>query len=118
MAGNNLFHKDDLKILNEENEINDAGFQEFHKKIFNEMMEQSVFLAVEILSKQGMRPGVGDFDQKCTELIRQIMDEKINLLGNYLKKWTFIYLLFDFGEGVIIDDKYMLFLFFRFFIIK
>ena len=48
MAENNLFNNEDRKTLNEENKINDEKFQEFHKKVFDEMMEQALFLACDI----------------------------------------------------------------------
>ena len=48
MAENDLFNNEDLKTLNEENKINDEKFQEFHKKVFDEMMEQALFLACDI----------------------------------------------------------------------
>ena len=48
MAENNLFNNEDLKTLNEENKINDEKFQEFHKKVFDEMMEKALFLACDI----------------------------------------------------------------------
>lgn len=48
MAENNLFNNEDLKTLNEENKITDEKFQEFRKKVFDEMMEQAVFLACDI----------------------------------------------------------------------
>ena len=37
MTTNNLLNEDNRKILVEENEILDEKFQEFHKKVFNEM---------------------------------------------------------------------------------
>ena len=48
MAENNLFNNEDLKTLNEENKITDEKFQEFRKMVFDEMMEQAVFLACDI----------------------------------------------------------------------
>ena len=53
MAENNLFDPEDLKILNEDNTINDEKFKEFHQKVFKEMREQSLFLACDILKKKG-----------------------------------------------------------------
>ena len=53
--------------------------------MFNEMLKQSLFLAV----KKGKRPGAGDFEEKLTNLTKEIMETKIELLGNYLKKWFF-----------------------------
>ena len=43
MATNNL-GDEDLKILNEENQIHDKNFQDFHKKIFNQMLNESVLI--------------------------------------------------------------------------
>ena len=45
MATNNL-RENDLKILNEENQIHDENFQEFHKKIFEQMLNGAVFFCV------------------------------------------------------------------------
>ena len=48
MASNNLFCEEDVKILDEDNKIIEEKFQEFHGKVFNQMMEQSLFLACDI----------------------------------------------------------------------
>ena len=37
----------------EDNKINDEKLNEFHKKMFNEMLEQSLFLACDLLKKKG-----------------------------------------------------------------
>ena len=81
MAENNLFDPEDLKILNEDNTINDEKFKEFHQKVFKEMMEQSLFLACNILKKKGERPGVRDFEKKISHLTTEIMKTKIDMLG-------------------------------------
>ena len=83
MATNNL-RENDLKILNEENQIHDENFQEFHKKVFEHMLNEAVFLAFGILKDNGKRPGVGDFDDELTELTKKIMEKKISLLGTYI----------------------------------
>ena len=54
--------------------------------MFNEMLEQSLFLACDLLKKKGGRPGAGDFEEKMTNLTKEIMEEKTELLGSYLKK--------------------------------
>ena len=83
MATNNL-RENDLKILNEENQIHDENFQEFHKKVFEHMLNEAVFLAFGILKDNGKRPGVGDFDDELTELTKKIMEKEISLLGTYI----------------------------------
>ena len=85
MTTNNLLNEDDKKRLAEENEIWDEKFQEFHKKVFNEMRTQAIFLSVKILEQNGKKPGDDDFEDKINELIKQIIKEKIELLGTYLK---------------------------------
>ena len=75
MATNNL-RENDLKILNEENQIHDENFQEFHKKIFEQMLNAAVFLAFGILKDNGKQPGVGDFEDELTELTKKIMEKK------------------------------------------
>ena len=70
----------------EDKKITDEKFNEFHKKMFNEMLEQSLFLACDLLKKKGERPCAGDFKEKMTNLTKEIMEEKIELLGSYLKK--------------------------------
>ena len=76
MTTNNL-RENDLKILNEENQIHDENFQEFHKKIFEEMLNEAVFLAFDILKDNGEPPGLGDFEDELTELTKKIMEKKI-----------------------------------------
>ena len=83
MATNNL-RENDLKILNEENQIHDENFQEFHKKVFEHMLNEAVFLAFGILKDNGKRPGVGDFDDELTELTKKNIEKKISLLGTYI----------------------------------
>ena len=76
MAANNLI-KEDKKILNDENdEIHDENFQEFHKKVFDEMLEQAIFLACKVLDREGKQPGVGDLENEFNYLTKHIMEEK------------------------------------------
>ena len=49
----------------------------FIKKMFHEMLEQSWFLAC-LLKKKGQRSGVGDFEEKMTNLTIEIMGKKKN----------------------------------------
>ena len=70
MATNNLLNEDDKKLLAEENEIWDEKFQEFHKKVFNEMRTQAIFLTVKILGQNGKKPGDDDSEDKINELIK------------------------------------------------
>ena len=44
----NLISDENFKILKEENLILDQKFQEFHRKILNEMRSQAMFMAREI----------------------------------------------------------------------
>ena len=45
------FDQETFDFLMKDNEINDEKFKEFHKKIFNKMLEQAMFLACDILKK-------------------------------------------------------------------
>ena len=74
----NLISDENFKILKEENLILDQKFQEFHRKILNEMRSQAMFMAREILKKDGKRPGYEDFQNELTELIKKIMEKKLN----------------------------------------
>ena len=53
MTTKNLLNQEDKKILSEENETHGANFQQFHKKIFDEMLDQAMFLACKILDRNG-----------------------------------------------------------------
>ena len=86
MSANNLLKEEDKKILNDENEIHDGNFQEFHKKVFDEMLEQAIFLACKVLDRQGKQPGVRDLENEFNYLTKHIMEEKIKLLGTFFKK--------------------------------
>ena len=46
------FDQGTLNFLMEDNKINDEKFNEFHKKMFNEILEQSLFLACDLLKKK------------------------------------------------------------------
>ena len=70
------FDQDTLNFLMEDNKINDEKFNEFHKKVFNEILEQSLFLACDLLKKKGERHGAGDFEEKMTNLTKEIMGKK------------------------------------------
>ena len=80
------FDQGTLNFLMEDDKINDEKFNEFHKKIFNEILEQSLFLACDLLKKKRERPGAGEFEEKMTNLTKEIMEEKIEPLESYLKK--------------------------------
>ena len=90
MAQNNLLKtfltEEDFDFLEKDNKINDEKFQEFHKKMFEEMLDQELFLACKILDKKGQRPGVGEFEKEVSDLTTEIMKTKTDLLGDYLKK--------------------------------
>ena len=62
-----MFDQDDLKLINNGNKINDEKFNEFHKKMFQEMLDQSLFMACSILKKKGERPGVNKFENKISD---------------------------------------------------
>ena len=49
------------------------------------MRNQAIFLACKIMERNGKRPGDGDFENKINYLLEQIIKEKIELLGTYLK---------------------------------
>ena len=85
MATNNLLNEENKKFLAEENEFWDEKFQEFHKKVLTERRNQAIFLAVKILKWNGKKPGDDDFENEIIYLIKQIIKEKIELLGTYLK---------------------------------
>ena len=85
MATNNLLNEDSKKFLAEENEVWDEKFQEFHKKVFTKGRNQAIFLAVKILEWNGKKPGDDDLENEIIYLIKQIIKEKIELLGTYLK---------------------------------
>ena len=74
----NLISDENFKILKEENLILDQKFQEFHRKILNEMRSQAMFMAREILKQDGKRPGYEDFQNELTELTKKIMEKKLN----------------------------------------
>ena len=81
------FDQETFDFLTKDNKINEEKFKEFHKKVFEEMMEQAKFLVYYILKKKrGERPGVGDFDKKFSDLLTDLMQTKTEMLGSYLKK--------------------------------
>ena len=85
MAANNLIKEDDIKILNDENVFHDELFQEFDKKVFDKMLTEAIFLGCKSLEREGKRPGVRDFENELNYLTRHIMEERIKLLGTFLK---------------------------------
>ena len=91
MTTNNLLNEDDKKLLAEENEIWNEKFQGFHKKVFNKMRTQAIFLQVKILEWNRKKPGDDDFKDKINVLIKQIIKEKIELMGTYLKCWFIVW---------------------------
>ena len=83
MAANNLIKEDDIK--NDENVFHDELFQEFHKKVFDKMLTEAIFLGCKSLEREGKIPGVRDFENELNYLTRHIMEERIKLLGTFLK---------------------------------
>ena len=75
----------DQEIL-KDNKINEENFDGFHKEFFNGMLDQSLSLACKLLHDKGEQPGVGEFEKKRNDLTKEIMEEKIKLLGKNLKK--------------------------------
>ena len=70
MTTNNLLNEDGKKLLAEENEIWNKKFQGFHKKVFNEMRTEAIFLPVKILEWNRKKPGDDDFEDKINALIK------------------------------------------------
>lgn len=78
-------------VLEKENAIHEKKFQEFHKKVFDEMLKEAIKnyeMAVEILWSEGEFPtfdGEGDFEGKSNRLVKSIIEKKISMLGSHLR---------------------------------
>ena len=46
------FDRETFEFLMKDNQINDEKFKKLHKKMFDEMIEQAIFLACDILKKR------------------------------------------------------------------
>ena len=84
MASN--FDQETFELILKDNKVNEEKFNIFLKEFFNGMLDQSLFLVCKLLNDKGERPGVGEFEEKLNDLTKKIMEEKIKLLGKYLKK--------------------------------
>lgn len=85
MASNVNFSEEEFKRITEENKAHDELFQNFHKEAFNKMQDESMFLACHILDKEGQKPGDKNFEKEFPKLVKEIMKQKIELFGNFLK---------------------------------
>ena len=89
MASN--FDQEIFEIILKNNKVNEEKFDAFHEEFFNGMIDQSLFLACKLLHDKGERPGVGEFEKKLNDLTKEIMEEKIKLLGKNFKKELFFW---------------------------
>ena len=76
------FDQETFDFLTKDNEINEEKFKEFHKKVFEERMKQAKFLLCYILKKKANDLVLGIL----TDLLTDLMQTKIEMLGSYLKK--------------------------------
>ena len=74
------FDQDALNFLMEDNKVNNEKFNEFHKKMFNEM----VFLTCDLLQKKGERRKNDEFNKRNNgrknRTIRKLLKEMIFLV--------------------------------------
>ena len=56
-------------------------FREFHKKVFAYLFKTSLTLAIDLLTNNGEEP----HERKLKELTKEILEEEIKMLEQYLK---------------------------------
>ena len=71
--------------LKKETEEHEKHFKEFHKCIFCQMTKEANKMAVDILLNHGRYPTDTDFEEKSNDLIKTILEKKIEMLGSYLR---------------------------------
>ena len=71
--------------LKKETEEHEKLFKEFHKCIFCQMTKEANKMAVDILLNHGRYPTDTDFEEKSNDLIKTILEKKIEMLGSYLR---------------------------------
>ena len=81
-----ILQKRNLKKLFEENKIHEEIFEKLHKKIFDQMEDEAIFLEFQILDRLGKTPSVDGFNEEFSKLVNDILKNKIELLGSYLKQ--------------------------------
>ena len=76
-----------MNLLTKQNDAHEKNVQAFHKKIFNEMLQEAIKMAVEILVNEDDYPtsDYSVFEEKSNRLVKTIVEEKLRMLGNYLR---------------------------------
>ena len=73
------------EILKKENEEHEKLSKEFYKCIFRQMTKEAIIMAVDILLNHGRYPTDTDFEEKSNNLVKTILEKKIEMLGSYLR---------------------------------
>ena len=73
------------KILKKENEEHQKLFKKFHKCIFCQITKEAIIMAVDVLLNHGIQPTDTDFEEKSNNLVKTILEKKIEMLGSYLR---------------------------------
>lgn len=76
-----------MNLLTKQNDAHEKNVQAFCKKIFNEMLKEAIKMAVEILVNEDDYPtsDYSVFEEKSNRLVKTIVEEKLRMLGNYLR---------------------------------
>ena len=74
-----------IDLLKKENDEHEKVFKDFHRCIYRKMMNEAIKMTVEILLDHRRHPTDQDFEEKCNNLIKTILEKKIDMLGSYLR---------------------------------
>ena len=72
-------------LLKKENDEHENSFKVFHRCIYCKMMNEAIKMAVKILLDHGRHPIDQDFEEESNNLVKTILEKKIDMLGSYLR---------------------------------
>ena len=72
-------------LSKKENDAHEKNFKVFHRFIYHKMMNEAIKMAAEILLDHGKHPTDQDFEEKSNNLVKTILEKKIDMLGSYLR---------------------------------
>ena len=72
-------------LLKKGNDEHEKFFKVFHRCIYRKMMNEAIKMAAKILLDHGRHPTDQDFEEISNNLVKTILERKIDMLGSYLR---------------------------------
>ena len=66
-----------INLLKKENEEHEKIFKDFHRCIYRKVTKETFKMSIEILLDHGKLPTDHNFEEKCYDLIKTILEKKL-----------------------------------------